>query len=128
LAASGVTLGRRVLLDRGLNFSVNFYWISIGALIGFIFLCNIGFAIGLTIKKRKFIILNFSLNSKFGILIVPKYNWIIKLMKAYAEYIILTSHVLHFQLQELQEQLFLMISLADLIEETSVCLWILKMG
>ncbi|AQK39261.1 ABC transporter G family member 41 isoform X2 [Zea mays] len=51
LTASGVTLGRRVLLDRGLNFSVNFYWISIGALIGFIFLCNIGFAIGLTIKK-----------------------------------------------------------------------------
>ncbi|OEL19703.1 ABC transporter G family member 41 [Dichanthelium oligosanthes] len=49
--ASGLTLGRRILMDRGLNFSSYFYWISIGALIGFILLFNIGFAIGLTIKK-----------------------------------------------------------------------------
>ncbi|KAG0520026.1 hypothetical protein BDA96_08G037400 [Sorghum bicolor] len=48
---SGVTLGRRTLMDRGLNFSSYFYWISVGALIGFILLFNIGFAIGLTIKK-----------------------------------------------------------------------------
>ncbi|XP_066355710.1 ABC transporter G family member 41-like [Miscanthus floridulus] len=48
---SGVTLGRRILTDRGLNFSSYFYWISIGALIGFILLFNIGFAVGLTIKK-----------------------------------------------------------------------------
>lgn len=40
-------------MDRGLNFSRYFYWISIGALIGFVMLFNIGFAIGLTIKKRK---------------------------------------------------------------------------
>lgn len=50
-----MTLGRRILMDRGLNFSGYFYWISIGALIGFIFLFNIGFAIGLTVKRRKFI-------------------------------------------------------------------------
>uniref|UniRef100_A0A0E0MIJ3 ABC transporter domain-containing protein n=1 Tax=Oryza punctata TaxID=4537 RepID=A0A0E0MIJ3_ORYPU len=37
---SGVTLGRRVLMDRGLDFSSYFYWISVG------------YAIGLTIKKR----------------------------------------------------------------------------
>ncbi|KAJ1273641.1 hypothetical protein BS78_05G000200 [Paspalum vaginatum] len=49
--ASGVTLGRRILMDRGLNFSSYFYWISVGALIGFILLFNMGFAIGLTIKK-----------------------------------------------------------------------------
>lgn len=40
-------------MDKGLNFSSYFYWISIGALIGFILLFNIGFAAGLTIKKRK---------------------------------------------------------------------------
>ncbi|TVU26737.1 hypothetical protein EJB05_29297, partial [Eragrostis curvula] len=48
----GVSLGRRTLMDRGLDFSNYFYWISVGALIGFILLFNIGFAIGLTIKKR----------------------------------------------------------------------------
>ncbi|CAL5090732.1 unnamed protein product [Urochloa decumbens] len=48
---SGVTLGRRILIDRGLNFSSYFYWISIGALIGFILLFNIGFAIGLTVRR-----------------------------------------------------------------------------
>jgi len=52
-----VSLGRRILMDRGLNFSSYFYWISIGALIGFILLFNIGFAIGLTIKKCKCIII-----------------------------------------------------------------------
>ncbi|XP_066163899.1 ABC transporter G family member 41 isoform X2 [Oryza sativa Japonica Group] len=48
---SGVTLGRRVLMDRGLDFSSYFYWISASALIGFILLLNVGYAIGLTIKK-----------------------------------------------------------------------------
>ncbi|XP_047051186.1 ABC transporter G family member 41-like [Lolium rigidum] len=49
---SGVTLGRRILMDRGLDFSSYFYWISVGAMIGFILLFNVGFAIGLTIKNR----------------------------------------------------------------------------
>ncbi|KAK3139132.1 hypothetical protein QOZ80_5AG0378330 [Eleusine coracana subsp. coracana] len=48
---SDVSLGRRILMDRGLDFSSHFYWISVGALIGFILLYNIGFATGLTIKK-----------------------------------------------------------------------------
>ncbi|XP_062206068.1 ABC transporter G family member 41-like isoform X2 [Phragmites australis] len=51
ITVSGVTLGRRILMDRGLDFSSYFYWLSIGALIGFILLFNIGFAIGLTTKK-----------------------------------------------------------------------------
>uniref|UniRef100_A0A0D9XN10 ABC transporter domain-containing protein n=1 Tax=Leersia perrieri TaxID=77586 RepID=A0A0D9XN10_9ORYZ len=52
ITMSGVTLGRRVLMDRGLDFSSYFYWISVGALLGFILLLNVGSAIGLTIKKR----------------------------------------------------------------------------
>uniref|UniRef100_A0ACD5Y0G5 Uncharacterized protein n=1 Tax=Avena sativa TaxID=4498 RepID=A0ACD5Y0G5_AVESA len=48
---SGVTLGRRILMDQGLDFNSYFYWISLGALIGFILLFNVGFAIGLTIKN-----------------------------------------------------------------------------
>uniref|UniRef100_J3NCE9 ABC transporter domain-containing protein n=1 Tax=Oryza brachyantha TaxID=4533 RepID=J3NCE9_ORYBR len=48
---SGVTIGRRVLTDRGLDFPDYFYWIAVAALVGFILLFNIGFAIGLTIKQ-----------------------------------------------------------------------------
>lgn len=40
-------------MDRGLDFSSIFYWISVGALIVFILLLNIGFAIGLTTIRRK---------------------------------------------------------------------------
>jgi hypothetical protein len=43
-------------MDRGLNFSSYFYWISVGALIGFVLLFNIGFVFGLTIRKRKCIV------------------------------------------------------------------------
>ncbi|EMS59497.1 ABC transporter G family member 37 [Triticum urartu] len=52
ITLSGVTLGRRILMDQGLDFSSYFYWISVGALIGFTLLFNVGFAIGLTIKNR----------------------------------------------------------------------------
>lgn len=38
-------------MDRGLDFSSYFYWISVGALVGFILLLNVGYAIGLTIMK-----------------------------------------------------------------------------
>ncbi|KAL6653393.1 hypothetical protein ACP70R_008971 [Stipagrostis hirtigluma subsp. patula] len=51
VTVSGVALGRRILMDRGLDFSNYFYWISIGALIMFILLLNIAFTVGLTIKK-----------------------------------------------------------------------------
>ena len=50
---SGVALGRRILMDQGVDFSSYFYWISIGALLGFTLMFNVGFAIGLTIKKGK---------------------------------------------------------------------------
>uniref|UniRef100_J3KV08 ABC transporter domain-containing protein n=1 Tax=Oryza brachyantha TaxID=4533 RepID=J3KV08_ORYBR len=50
-SVNNVTLGRRILMDRGLDFSSYFYWISVGALIGFVLLFNVGFTIGLTVKK-----------------------------------------------------------------------------
>nr|CAB3484126.1 unnamed protein product [Digitaria exilis] len=49
---SGDTIGKSILMDRGLDFSSIFYWISVGALILFILLLNIGFTIGLTTIRR----------------------------------------------------------------------------
>jgi hypothetical protein len=69
-----MTLGRRILMDRGLNFSSYFYWISIGALIGFIMLFNIGFATGLTVKRRKCIMAKFFFELNSRILTASKYN------------------------------------------------------
>nr|XP_045084800.1 ABC transporter G family member 41-like isoform X3 [Aegilops tauschii subsp. strangulata] len=54
IKVSGVALGRRILMDQGVDFSSYFYWISIGALLGFTLMFNVGFAIGLTIKKGAF--------------------------------------------------------------------------
>uniref|UniRef100_M8CWN4 Pleiotropic drug resistance protein 3 n=1 Tax=Aegilops tauschii TaxID=37682 RepID=M8CWN4_AEGTA len=51
ITLSGATLGKRILMDQALDFSSYFYWISVGALIGFTLLFNVGFAIGLTIKN-----------------------------------------------------------------------------
>ncbi|VAI80283.1 unnamed protein product [Triticum turgidum subsp. durum] len=51
ITISGIALGRRILMDRGLDFPSYFYWISIGALLGFTLLFNVGFAIFLTIKN-----------------------------------------------------------------------------
>ncbi|KAM0834135.1 hypothetical protein ACQ4PT_063809 [Festuca glaucescens] len=51
ITASGAKLGRIILMDKGLDFSSYFYWISVGALIGFILLFNVGYATGLTIKN-----------------------------------------------------------------------------
>ncbi|XP_040385578.1 ABC transporter G family member 49 [Oryza brachyantha] len=51
ITISGVTTGRRILIDRGLDFCGYFYWISVASLIGFVLLYNIGFAIALTIKQ-----------------------------------------------------------------------------
>ncbi|XP_037468082.1 ABC transporter G family member 41-like [Triticum dicoccoides] len=56
ITISGVTLGRRILMDQGLDFSSYFYWISVGALIGFTLLFNVGFAIGLTVKNRRMVL------------------------------------------------------------------------
>ncbi|TVU03468.1 hypothetical protein EJB05_51020, partial [Eragrostis curvula] len=48
---SGVTLGKAILTGQGLDYSSSFYWVSVGALLVFIVVLNIGFAIGLTIKR-----------------------------------------------------------------------------
>ncbi|XP_040370209.1 pleiotropic drug resistance protein 3 isoform X2 [Rosa chinensis] len=41
--SSNVTIGQQALINRGLNFSEYFYWISIGALFGFWMVFNLGF-------------------------------------------------------------------------------------
>ncbi|KAL4355453.1 hypothetical protein GQ457_06G030900 [Hibiscus cannabinus] len=48
---SNATLGQQVLEKRGLNFSGNYYWISVGALIGFWLIFNIGFTLALSLLK-----------------------------------------------------------------------------
>ncbi|CAN6676743.1 unnamed protein product [Malus baccata var. baccata] len=45
------TLSLQVLESRGLNFEGYFYWISLGALVGFTVLFNIGFTLALTFLK-----------------------------------------------------------------------------
>ncbi|RZC48744.1 hypothetical protein C5167_017175 [Papaver somniferum] len=49
--SSNTTLGRQTLESRGLNFDSYFYWISLGALLGFAILFNIGFTLALTFLK-----------------------------------------------------------------------------
>lgn len=53
-----MTIGREVLSSHGLDFDGNFYWISVGALLGFTVLCDIGFVLALTYLKRKFILID----------------------------------------------------------------------
>lgn len=45
------TLGQQALESRGLNFDGYFYWISIGALIGFTIVLNVGFTLALEFFK-----------------------------------------------------------------------------
>ncbi|KAK8565615.1 hypothetical protein V6N12_059172 [Hibiscus sabdariffa] len=51
VSSSNATLGQRVLEKRGLNFNDYYYWISVGALIGFWLISNIGFTLALTLLK-----------------------------------------------------------------------------
>ncbi|KAK9035696.1 hypothetical protein V6N11_077729 [Hibiscus sabdariffa] len=51
VSSSNATLGQRVLEKRGLNFNDYYYWISVGALIGFWLIFNIGFTLALTLLK-----------------------------------------------------------------------------
>ncbi|CAL0325454.1 unnamed protein product [Lupinus luteus] len=44
----GITVGRKVLISHGLDFHANFYWISVGALLGFTVLFDFGFILALT--------------------------------------------------------------------------------
>lgn len=54
--AGNTTIGHQTLADRGLNFSGNLFWVSVGALIGIALLFNIGFTLALSYLKRKSII------------------------------------------------------------------------
>ncbi|XVE73519.1 hypothetical protein DITRI_Ditri11bG0124800 [Diplodiscus trichospermus] len=51
VSSSNVTLGQQVLEKRGLNFNDYYYWISVGALIGFWVTFNIGFTFALSLLK-----------------------------------------------------------------------------
>ncbi|KAG4119906.1 hypothetical protein ERO13_D11G108000v2 [Gossypium hirsutum] len=51
VSSSNATLGQQVLEKRGLNFSDYYYWISVGALIGFWMIFNIGFTFALSLLK-----------------------------------------------------------------------------
>ncbi|KAL5852887.1 hypothetical protein ACOSQ3_008005 [Xanthoceras sorbifolium] len=49
--SGNTTVGHQTLESRGLNFSGSFYWISVGALIGFTMLFNVVFLLALTFLK-----------------------------------------------------------------------------
>ncbi|KAH7532597.1 hypothetical protein FEM48_Zijuj04G0038300 [Ziziphus jujuba var. spinosa] len=48
MSSSNITVGQQVLKNRGLDFSDYFYWISIGALVGFWIVFNIAFTCALS--------------------------------------------------------------------------------
>ncbi|XP_010042280.2 pleiotropic drug resistance protein 3 isoform X3 [Eucalyptus grandis] len=51
ISSSNTTIGHTILESRGLNFNGYFFWISVGALLGFTLLFNIGFTLALTFLK-----------------------------------------------------------------------------
>ncbi|KAK6239551.1 hypothetical protein QUC31_005020 [Theobroma cacao] len=51
VSPSNVTLGHQILRKRGLDYSDYFYWISVGALIGFWMIFNVGFTFALSYFK-----------------------------------------------------------------------------
>ncbi|KAJ1696028.1 hypothetical protein LUZ63_012726 [Rhynchospora breviuscula] len=48
---SNATIGTQTLISRGLNYAGYYYWIGVGALIGFILLFNFGFTLALTLRR-----------------------------------------------------------------------------
>ncbi|KAK3441451.1 hypothetical protein EUGRSUZ_B01807, partial [Eucalyptus grandis] len=56
ILSSNTTIGRTILESRGLNFNGYFFWISLGALLGFTLLFNIGFTLALTFLKRRMVL------------------------------------------------------------------------
>nr|XP_029118044.1 pleiotropic drug resistance protein 3 [Elaeis guineensis] len=50
-SANITTIGHQVLTSRGLNYNGYFYWISAGALLGYILLFNTAFTLALTYKR-----------------------------------------------------------------------------
>ncbi|KAK3022678.1 hypothetical protein RJ639_047594 [Escallonia herrerae] len=51
VSSSNTTIGQKVLTNRGLNYDGYFYWISMGALLGFWIVFNIGFTFALSCLK-----------------------------------------------------------------------------
>ncbi|KAE8008363.1 hypothetical protein FH972_004884 [Carpinus fangiana] len=51
VSSSNITIGQQVLQMRGLNFCDYFYWISVGALLGFWMVFNIGITCAMTYSK-----------------------------------------------------------------------------
>ncbi|ONK61434.1 uncharacterized protein A4U43_C08F29880 [Asparagus officinalis] len=51
IASANITIGEQVLTSRGLDFNGYFYWISVGALVGYVLLLNVGFTLAITLKK-----------------------------------------------------------------------------
>ncbi|XP_074347455.1 pleiotropic drug resistance protein 3-like [Apium graveolens] len=51
VSSTNFTIGQAVLTQHGLNYSANFYWISIGALVGFWMVLNVGFTLALSWLK-----------------------------------------------------------------------------
>ncbi|KAK1374085.1 hypothetical protein POM88_030278 [Heracleum sosnowskyi] len=49
--STNTTIGLQTLENRGLDFTENFYWISVGALFGFTLFFNIGFVLALSFLK-----------------------------------------------------------------------------
>ncbi|KAM0951253.1 putative ABC-type xenobiotic transporter [Dioscorea sansibarensis] len=51
VSAKNMTLGDQVLISRGLHFKSYFYWVSVGALLGYALLFNVGFTLALSLKR-----------------------------------------------------------------------------
>ncbi|MQM01384.1 hypothetical protein Taro_034138, partial [Colocasia esculenta] len=49
--STNTSVGQQILTSRGLNYKAQFYWISVGSLISFAILLNIGFTLSLTFLK-----------------------------------------------------------------------------
>ncbi|KAK6119085.1 hypothetical protein DH2020_047171 [Rehmannia glutinosa] len=83
--SGNTTIGHQTLENRGLNFGGNLFWISVGALLGFTVLLNIGFTLALTFLKRKNItellvlVLLFQANNFLSCKEVE--NWITKMLQ-----------------------------------------------
>ena len=57
MTSTNTTIGLQTLISRGLDFEEYYYWISLGALLGFALLFNIGFILALTYLKGNFILI-----------------------------------------------------------------------
>ncbi|KAF8034804.1 hypothetical protein BT93_C0965 [Corymbia citriodora subsp. variegata] len=56
ILSGNTTIGHAALESRGLNFDGNLFWMSIGALLGFTLLFNIGFIWALNFVKRRMVL------------------------------------------------------------------------